>query len=167
MFSYEFCEIFENNFSQNTSNRLLLLIRQNKLFTNACAEEQRYSDVSKRWFPREIKAKASPVFLCQIFVNSIQKEHVTKYCRDLVRFHKVIKFQSFAFSACDVEYPRTYKSCHLWFFLHNLLTLWRKHLEVAKFWTIELYICVSDVIHANEQTKYVNCGSHVTFCNFL
>ena len=31
--------------------------------------------------------------------------------------------------------------------------------EVAKFWTIRRDgLCVSDVIQANEQTKYVNCG---------
>ena len=39
--------------------------------------------------------------------------------------------------------------------------------EVAKSWTIKLYLCVSDVMHANEQTKYVNCGLHVNFWTFL
>ena len=76
--------------------------------------------------------------------------------------------------------PRMYKTCYPWFSLHFLLLLWRKappiikfygvfnHFlrtcEVAKSWAIKLYHCVSDVIHANEQTKYVNCGLHVNFC---
>ena len=29
--------------------------------------------------------------------------------------------------------------------------------EVAKFWMINLYLDVSNVIHANEHTKYTNC----------
>ena len=32
---------------------------------------------------------------------------------------------------------------------------------------IKLYLGVSDVIHANEQTKYANCDLHVNFWNFL
>ena len=32
---------------------------------------------------------------------------------------------------------------------------------------IKLCLYVSDVIHANEQTKYANCGLHVNFWNFL
>ena len=35
--------------------------------------------------------------------------------------------------------------------------------EVTKFWKITLYIDVSDVIYANEQTNYANCGLHITF----
>ena len=35
--------------------------------------------------------------------------------------------------------------------------------EVAKSSTIKLYNCVCDVIHANEQTKYVNCGLYEKF----
>ena len=31
---------------------------------------------------------------------------------------------------------------------------------------IKLYLYVSDVIHVNEQTKYVNCGLYVNFWNF-
>ena len=37
--------------------------------------------------------------------------------------------------------------------------------EVAKSWTITLYLCVSDIIHVNEQTKYVTFGLHV--CKLL
>ena len=32
---------------------------------------------------------------------------------------------------------------------------------------IKLCLYISDVIHANEQTKYANCGLHVNFWNFL
>ena len=39
--------------------------------------------------------------------------------------------------------------------------------EVVKSSTIKLYLCVSDVIHANVQTKYVHCGLKVTIWNFL
>ena len=39
--------------------------------------------------------------------------------------------------------------------------------EVAKSWKIKLYLCINDVIHANKQTKYVNCGLCVNFWNFL
>ena len=40
---------------------------------------------------------------------------------------------------------------------------------VAKFRMIILYIEISDVIHANEHTKHVNCGLHenvllISFC---
>ena len=39
--------------------------------------------------------------------------------------------------------------------------------EAAKSWTLKLCLCVSDVIHAKEQTKFANCGLHVNFWNFL
>ena len=41
--------------------------------------------------------------------------------------------------------------------------------EVAKSWRIKLYYWPIDVIHVNEQTKYVNCGLYVNFfckCHF-
>ena len=31
----------------------------------------------------------------------------------------------------------------------------------------ELYLHISDFIHANEQTEYANCGLHLKFWNFL
>ena len=36
-----------------------------------------------------------------------------------------------------------------------------------KFWIIELYLDVSDVIHANEHTKHVYCDLHVNFWSSL
>ena len=38
--------------------------------------------------------------------------------------------------------------------------------EVAKFWMIKLCLDTSDVIHANEHTKYAICVLHVNFWNF-
>ena len=66
---------------------------------------------------------------------------------------------------CIVYYfygENSYYNKVLWCFYHFLRTC-----KVAKSWTIELYLCISDVIHANEQTKYVDCGLHVNFWNFL
>ena len=39
--------------------------------------------------------------------------------------------------------------------------------EVAKFLMIKLYLQVSDVMHTNEQTEYVNCGLHANFWIFF
>ena len=39
--------------------------------------------------------------------------------------------------------------------------------EVGEIWMIKLYLHTSDVIHANEHTKYANCGLHGNFYNFL
>ena len=39
--------------------------------------------------------------------------------------------------------------------------------EVSKFWMINLYLNVSDIMHANEHKKHANCGLHVNFWNFL
>ena len=76
-----------------------------------------------------------------------------------------------------------YKACHPWFSWNFFVTFMEKTpsiikfygifdnfsqtCEVAKSWTIKLYLCVSDVIHANEETEYVNSGLHVDFRNFL
>ena len=48
-----------------------------------------------------IEAKASPLFLFHIFANCMEKELCTKFCGNLIIFHKVIKLQSFAFIACE------------------------------------------------------------------
>ena len=42
-----------------------------------------------------------------------------------------------------------------------------KAYKVVKFWMIELYLNVIDIIHLNRQTKHANCDLHVNFCNFL
>ena len=63
-----------------------------------------------------IEVKASSLFLCQIFVNCIEKECCTKFCGNLIRFHKVIKLQSFAFSVCDVIATNVYNMSPLIFF---------------------------------------------------
>ena len=47
-------------------------------------------------------ARASHPFLCLAFVNFMEKERCTKFCGNLMRFHEVLKLQSFAFSVCDV-----------------------------------------------------------------
>ena len=39
--------------------------------------------------------------------------------------------------------------------------------EVAKFWVFKLHLDVSDIIHANEQTKPANCGLYVNFWRML
>ena len=109
----------------------------------------------------------SPLFLCQVFVNCMQKERCAKVCG---------KFM-FAFTVRDVI-PRMYKRCRPWFSLYfygentffkfyGVFDNFSRTCVVAKSWTIKFYLCVSDVIHANEQTKYDNCGLHVNFWNFL
>ena len=135
----------------------------------------------KRVPKRGLEAKTLPMFLWNNFVNFMEKDPCTKFCGVLIRFHEVIKLQSFEFSVSDV-YPWMYKIFHLWFCLHFLSVLWRKKppikfygvfdhfsraYEVAKFWMIKLYVNVSDVIHANDHTKYANCGLPVNFWTFL
>ena len=45
------------------------------------------------------------------------------------------------------------------------LTIFHK---LVKLQSLErLNLCVSDVIHTNEQSKYVNCGLHVSLWNFF
>ena len=41
--------------------------------------------------------------------------------------------------------------------------------ELVMLQSLELlnYHCARDTIHANEQTKYVNCGLHLNFWNIL
>ena len=67
-------------------------------------------------------------------------------------------------------YTQMYKICRPWLSLHFFVTfiekntsfnkgLWCFH-ELVKLQSLERLdgLCVSDVIQANEQTKYVNCG---------
>ena len=111
----------------------------------------------------------------------MEKEPSTKFSDVLIRFHEVMKLQSFGFSVSDVIHANV-KSISPLFFCIFLLVLWKKktsvksnglfvHLswayEVAKFWVVKRYLDVSDVIHANEQTKPANCGLHVNFWRML
>ena len=54
-----------------------------------------------------------------------------------------------------------YKTCH------PIFDHFSRTYEVGKIWMIKLYLLVSDVIHANEHTKYANCGLHANLWNFL
>ena len=47
---------------------------------------------------------------------------------------------------------------------YGVLTIFHELVKLQR--TIKLYLSVSDVMHANEQTKYVNCGLHINFWNF-
>ena len=75
-----------------------------------------------------------------------------------------------------------YKTFHLWLSLHFFVRFVEKNpplkyygafvnfsrtYEVAKFWMIKLYRDVSDVIDANEDTKYANCDLPVNISNFF
>ena len=55
----------------------------------------------------------------------MEKEPCTKFCGDLVRFHKVIKIPKFEFSVNDVIPPNIQKQ-HPWFSLHFLTTFMEK-----------------------------------------
>ena len=96
----------------------------------------------------------------------MEKEHCTKFCGVLIRFHEFIKSQVLH-SAYVTSYPWMYKICHSRFSLHfcyfygEIFDHFSQTCEVAKFWIIELYLYESDVKHANEQTKYARCGLHV------
>ena len=49
---------------------------------------------------------------------------------------------------------------------HSVFDHFSRTYEVAKSWTIKLYLCVSDIITGiNKQN--VNCGLHVNFWNFF
>ena len=106
-----------------------------------------------------------------IFVNCMEKECCTKFCGNLIGLnYKVLN------STYVTLYTRTYFLrifCYFYGENTSIIKLYRvfdhfsQTCEVAKSWTIKLYLCVSDVIHAKEQTKFVNCGLHVNFWNFL
>lgn len=67
------------------------------------------------------------------------------------------------------------KTCYPWFPLHFFLVLWKKAPPTKfysvltmfmKFSTIQLYLDLTNIIHANENTKYATCTLHVNFWNF-
>ena len=75
-----------------------------------------------------------------------------------------------------------YKTYHRWFSLHLFVSFMGKKppikfygifdqflrtYEVSKFWMINLYLNLSDIMHTNEHKKHANCGLHVNFWNFL
>ena len=79
-----------------------------------------------------------------------------------------------------MSYPRVYKTVHLWFSLHfsvqekkspikfhGVFVHFSRNCEVAKFSVIKLCLDVSNAIHANEHTKYANCGLPLIFGIFL
>ena len=68
----------------------------------------------------------------------MDKEPRTKFSGVLIRFHEVIKFQSFEFSVSDVIPVAVTNIPHLVFFAFFLLVLWRKSLleSVIVFLTI-------------------------------
>ena len=39
--------------------------------------------------------------------------------------------------------------------------------EVAKSGMIKLYLCVSEIMHASKQTKYVHCSLYANFKKYL
>ena len=85
---------------------------------------------------------------------------VTKFCIQLMWRHT---------RECINRHPRSPPPIIKFYGVFNHFS---RTCEVAKSWTIKLYHCISDVIHANEQTKYVNCGLHVNFgifckCHFV
>ena len=50
---------------------------------------------------------------------------------------------------------------------HDAFDHFSRACEVLKSSTIKLHLRVSDVIHANEKTKYINFGLHVNFLEFF
>ena len=59
--------------------------------------------ITFKQFPMLLKAKASPLFLCQIFVNCMEKECCTKFCGNLIGLsYKVLN------STYVTLYTRTY-----------------------------------------------------------
>ena len=95
-------------------------------------------------------------------------------------FHEIIKAQSFEFSVSDVI-PANVKNISplVLFALFCYFYGWKSFYKVfLYFWpyftnlwscevlNVDLYLNVSDVIHANEHTKH-DCGLHVNFWNFL
>ena len=53
------------------------------------------------YIKENLRPKLSPVFLAYAFVNFMEKESCTKFCGVFVRFHEIIKLQSFEFSVSD------------------------------------------------------------------
>ena len=103
----------------------------------------------------------------------------TKFCGNFIRFHEVIKLQSFSCSVCTRECIKCVTPGFLCIFcyfygentyiikFYGVLNHFSQICEVAKSWMIKLYHCIGDTIHTTEQTKYVNCGLHVNFWNFI
>ena len=78
------------------------------------------------------------------------------------------------------SYPQMYNAFHHWISLYFFVNLMEKkpplnlyglltifHQLFAKFLMNRLYLDVSDVMHANEDAIYGNCGLHINFRNFL
>ena len=99
------------------------------------------------------------------FVNFIEKESCTKFCGILVRFHEIIKLQSFEFSLSDVIPANIQNISSLVFFAFFFFTnLWS-----CEVFNVKPYLNVRETIHTNEQTKHANCGLHglrgfMSFC---
>ena len=109
----------------------------------------------------------------------------TNFCSFLVRFYDVIKLQSFEFSVSEVIPTNAQNISPLVFFVffvsffvrflekkppikfYGVFDHFSRTYEVAKFWMIELYLNVSDIMNANSHTKHANCGLRVNFWNFL
>ena len=98
----------------------------------------------------------------------MKKEPCKKFWGIWVRFLEIAKLQNFKFSVSDVI-PANVQNIEPWFSLHfyvrfmekkppikfyDVLVHFLRAYEVAKSWMIKLYLNVSDVIHANELTKY-------------
>ena len=104
-----------------------------------------------------------------------------KVCGVLVRFHEIMKLQSFEFSVIDVM-PTNLENISplvsVQFFLtfvekkppikfHDIFDHFSRTYEVGKFLMVKLYLNVSEIRHANEHKSYANCGLHVNFLNVL
>ena len=115
------------------------------------------------------------------FVDFMDKGPCTKFCVILIRFHEVIKLQSFEFSVSDVVSAIVQNISPLVFFalfvsfmekkppikFYSVFNHFLRSYQVKKFWMIKLYLDLSDVIHANKHTRYANCGLHINVWNFL
>ena len=126
---------------------------------------RRYLKVTWAW-------NFTPPFMAY-FCNFIEKEPCTRFCGTLVvRFYEFVKSQCFEFRVSDVIPANIQNNSHwfsLYFFasfmekkppikLHGHFDHFSRPYEAEKFWMIEMYLDVSDVIHGNGQTKHGNCG---------
>ena len=125
----------------------------------------------------ELRPKLYSCFYVR-FLLIVWRKHCTKFPGDFIRFHKVTKFcmqqmwrhtgkcikhftSGFLCTFCYFYGEKTSYNKVLWHFWRFFMNLWS--CKVLNDWPVSL----RDAIHANEQTKYVACGLHVKFWNFL